>query len=263
MTTKFDDVANVTTGEYFKENQFAVDMFLSKYAHTKNEGEKENPAEVFQRNCRELGQFEKDNSVLDNWFSLMFDGWFRPGGSIISGLGSGRKESLANCCSIPINDDSLEALGELEYNLMKCAAYRQGIGVDLSPLRPRGSKLGNAAEESTGAVPWGKKSSEIGNYVGQCLDGDVEITTNEGKVKIKDLIEDDFIKYVKTHKGEKNIVNRMNNGHKELFKLTTTDGDEILATEDHRFVIYDTIDDQFKLVKLKDIRNTDKIVKEG
>lgn len=50
---------------------------------------------------------------------------------------------------------------------MKCAAYRQGMGLDLSNLRPRGAKLGNAAEESTGVVPWGKKFSNVGHYVGQ------------------------------------------------------------------------------------------------
>ena len=97
----------------------------------------------------------------------MYEGWFRPGGSIISGLGSGRKSSLANCTTIPIEGDTIEDISKAEYTLMKCAAYRQGMGIDLSNLRPRGSKLGNAAEESTGIIPWGEKYSDVGKYVGQ------------------------------------------------------------------------------------------------
>ena len=50
---------------------------------------------------------------------------------------------------------------------MKCAAYRQGMGVDLSNIRPRDSLVGNAAEKSTGAVLWGEKFNNIGEYVGQ------------------------------------------------------------------------------------------------
>lgn len=72
-----------------------------------------------------------------------------------------------NCTTIPIEDDTIEAINKAEYVLMKCAAYRQGMGIDLSNLRPRGSKLGNAAEESTGIVPWAKKYSNVGKYVGQ------------------------------------------------------------------------------------------------
>jgi len=43
----YDDVKNVTTEEYFEDNKYAVDMFQAKYAHTKENGEKETPAEVF------------------------------------------------------------------------------------------------------------------------------------------------------------------------------------------------------------------------
>ena len=83
----------------------------------------------------------------------MYEGYFRPGGSVISGVGSNKKCSLANCSTIPIEGDTLEDIAKTEYVLMKCAAYRQGVGIDLSNLRPRGSKLGNAAEKSTGTIP--------------------------------------------------------------------------------------------------------------
>ncbi len=168
---KFEDVKNITTEEYFKNNKYAVDIFNEKYAHKKEKDEKETPAEVFWRVSKELSEFEKEDkkeNICNIWFDLLWNDWFRPGGSIISGIGSGKKCSLANCCTIPIEGDTLEdIIAKAEYSLAKCAAYRQGMGIDLSNLRPRGAKLGNAAEESTGIVPWGKKFSSIGNFVGQ------------------------------------------------------------------------------------------------
>lgn len=162
----FESVANVSIEEYFRNNSFAVDMFRSKYCHSSEE-EEETPAQVFQRIATGLSYKESLKKYRKVWFSLMYNDWFRPGGSIISGVDSGRNESLLNCTTIPIKGDTLEDISYAEWSLMKCAAYRQGMGVDLSTLRPRGSKISNAAEESTGVVPWGEKFSNIGYYVGQ------------------------------------------------------------------------------------------------
>ena len=166
--TRFEDVADVTTEDYFNGNQMCINVFYSKYTHFLQEEERrETPPEVFKRNAGELARFESDPKYEEMWFDLMYNDWFRPGGSILSGLGSGRNESLLNCTTLPIKGDSLEDISEAEYSLMKCAAYRQGIGMELSPLRWRGAKIGNAAEESTGVIPWGKKLSNVGIYVGQ------------------------------------------------------------------------------------------------
>lgn len=71
----------------------------------------------------------------------------------MSCIGSSRKESNLNCTTLPIEGDTLEDISHTEYCLMKCAASRQGMGVDLTPLRPNGSLVSNAAECSMGIVP--------------------------------------------------------------------------------------------------------------
>lgn len=43
----FIDVKDVSTKEYFKNNEYAVDMFEKKYSHIKTDGTRETPAEVF------------------------------------------------------------------------------------------------------------------------------------------------------------------------------------------------------------------------
>lgn len=260
---KFNEVKHISTEEYFNNNEYAVDMFESKYAHDLND-RKETPAEVFYRIASELAQFEDEDKkqyYIDIWFDLMYEGWFRPGGSIISSLGSGRKSSLLNCTTLPIEDDTIESISKAEYVLMKCAAYRQGTGIDLSNLRPRGSKLGNAAEESTGIIPWAKKYSDVGNYVGQCLDGDTWISTSQGKIKISEMVNSDKDFFIKTHNNYEKVINKFDNGKQDLYKMKSRDGAEIIATKEHRFVIYDSIDEKYKIVKMKDLRETDMIVK--
>ena len=111
MTTdiKFESVKHITADEYFGGDKYAVDMFNAKYPHVKPDGTKETPAEVFMRVANELALMETDqkiaNEVRDIWFSLMFEGWFRPGGSIMAGIGSGKKASLNNCTTVPLIEE--------------------------------------------------------------------------------------------------------------------------------------------------------------
>ena len=167
----FEDVKNVITDDYFSKEKFAVDMFNTKYCHVKKDGTKETPAEVFWRIAYKLSKFEESKEdqkhYCEMWFSLLWNGWFRPGGSIINGVGNCSRVSLNNCTTIPLSGDSLEKISECDYNIMKCAAFRQGIGVDVSKLRPRGAKINNAANNSTGIVPWVCKLVDNGKYVGQ------------------------------------------------------------------------------------------------
>lgn len=66
----YDNVKNVTTEEYFSNDQYTVDMFKTKYCL----GEENTPAEVFDRVAREAAQFENPEDQeywRSNWFSLM------------------------------------------------------------------------------------------------------------------------------------------------------------------------------------------------
>lgn len=64
--------------------------------------------------------------------------------------------------------DNLESIFKnTAYTVAKTAAYRQGLGVDFSRLRPKGSSVLNSANESAGAIHWMKLIDSIGYYVGQ------------------------------------------------------------------------------------------------
>lgn len=72
-----------------------------------------------------------------------------------------------NCTTIPLSEDSIQGINKCVSDMMLCAAKRQGLGVDVSVLRPKGAKVNNAANESTGAIPWMDYLQSMGNYVGQ------------------------------------------------------------------------------------------------
>lgn len=154
------------TEEYFKNNIMALDVFNAKYAHPKQSGELEDVSEVFRRVCEILGK-DEHTIIRNTWYDDMMDGWYRPGGSIISGVGSPEVVSLANCTTIPLLGDSIKDIMKCMSDTMHCAAKRQGLGVEMSPLRPAKAKVNNAAIESTGTVPWMSFLNSMGQYVGQ------------------------------------------------------------------------------------------------
>jgi ribonucleoside-diphosphate reductase alpha chain len=163
----YKDVKHIKSIEYFNNDKFSSDMFNVKYCKIVKDGI-ETPADVFHRIAFLLSRTEKNkNYYCDMWFSLMWDGWFRPGGSVISGVGSVKKQSLLNCTHVPLKGDTLEDINKCDFDIMKTAAYRQGIGFDATKLRPKNSQIDNAAEISTGCVPWIDKLVGNGKYVGQ------------------------------------------------------------------------------------------------
>jgi len=175
ITTKFDDVKKLTTEEYFQNNQFSIDAFKKKYALQPDESY----VHAVKRVCDFVASVEKTDELRTywsaRWFDEIYNDWWHPAGSIMQGAGSGRKISLANCTTISLGAkrddeewDNLESIiKNTAYTIAKCAAYRQGLGVDFSRLRPNGTKVLNSANQSTGAVHWMEFEDKIGYFVGQ------------------------------------------------------------------------------------------------
>lgn len=168
--TNFIDVAHTTTEEYFRNGgEFSINTFIDKYPA--DELEKKFPAKLFWRVAKTAAQYEATPELREywaqRWFHEMWVGMWRPGGSIMAALGVPGKQSTANCTTIEIKDDNLESIFEAAYKMAKAAAYRQGLGIDISPLRPRGARITNSAKISTGPVHWADFLNTIGRYVGQ------------------------------------------------------------------------------------------------
>ena len=178
--TKFEDVKNVTTEDYFNNNQFSIDAFNKKYAIINPTTNKlETYPEALKRVCDFVASVEKTPELQKKWSEIWFDqiynDWWHPAGSIMQGAGSNRKISLANCTTLTLGAldnstewDNLESIiGNAGLTLAKTAAYRQGLGLDASRLRPKGSLVLNSSQQSTGVVHWLQWLDSIANYIGQ------------------------------------------------------------------------------------------------
>lgn len=113
--------------------------------------------------CR---KYQQNNETFDEWLDrisggnknikqLIIEKKFLFGGRILSNRGMdkyGKKISLSNCYVITPPEDNIESIWNASCKLARTYSYGGGCGVDISKLAPRGAKVRNTAEETTGAV---------------------------------------------------------------------------------------------------------------
>lgn len=153
--------------ETYYPDSLAADVLQSKYLAPGERG----PLDLWERVARELASVEEDSDYwFEEFFSILFDFKFVPGGRVMHGAGrddAQRKPTLANCYVIPIREDSLEGIyGCITESAM---VYRTGggVGTDLSILRPRGAAVNATVQGSPGATSFMNLFSESTNTVSQ------------------------------------------------------------------------------------------------
>lgn len=134
---------------------------------------------------------------FEEFKQALLDNRFMPGGRIWYGSGRPRGQ-LLNCFVIPTGD-SREAWGQTLYDTVVIAGTGGGIGMNLAPVRPRGSLIRGTGGEATGAVSLGVAVNGVGEVIGAgggrrialmlCLDishGDI-VEFLDKKLNLKEL----------------------------------------------------------------------------
>lgn len=175
----------MTELEYFKGDELAASTWRNKYA---TEGE-QTPDDTHRRLAKEFARVENNYDwdmpnnkamKLSNYgyqrpnldeeaiYQLFKDfKYIIPGGSVMSGCGTGALVSLSNCFVIGSPKDSYAEIMKTRSQQAQLMKRRGGVGYDLSQLRPRGAKVNNAAKSSTGAASFMDVCSDITNEVAQ------------------------------------------------------------------------------------------------
>lgn len=175
----------MTELEYFKGDELAASTWRNKYAA---EGE-QTPDDTHRRLAKEFARVESNYDwhmstnkamKLSNYgyqrpeldeeaiYQLFKDfKYIIPGGSVMSGCGTGALVSLSNCFVIGSPKDSYSEIMKTRSQQAQLMKRRGGVGYDLSQLRPRGAKVNNAAKSSTGAASFMDVCSDITNEVAQ------------------------------------------------------------------------------------------------
>jgi ribonucleoside-diphosphate reductase alpha chain len=149
---------NITKQKHFT-GTLREKVFLDRYALKASDGTRiENtPEETWARVAYGIAQNEK-LSVRKKWekefYRVMEDFKFVPGGRIYSGAGTEYKVTYFNCFVIPSPKDSRDGILESLKQLVEIQARSGGVGLNLSSLRPKGVRVRKVNGISSGPVNW-------------------------------------------------------------------------------------------------------------
>ena len=162
------------TNEYLADNELARNIYENKYyvKDLDNKLIEKRPEDIFTRLAAFVSAVEENKEKGEEWassfYNVLYEGYFVAGGRVLAGAGDlYRLKTLANCFVSKIDEDNIESLYNTAYECARTYSFGGGIGVDISPLRPKNSVVHNAADSSTGAVSFMELYSLTTGLIGQ------------------------------------------------------------------------------------------------
>lgn len=159
--------------EYFNDS-LTANVWLDKYALkiSNDEFVESSPDDTIKRLARELHRIEQKYpnplSYIEIYELLSGYNKFVLGGSCLFGIGNNLTLStLGNCFVVDSPVDSYGGIFKTDQELAQLMKRRGGVGVDLSTIRNKGSRVTNAAGSSTGIVPFAERFSNTTREVAQ------------------------------------------------------------------------------------------------
>ena len=146
--------------EHWYDNEISRGILAAKYYH---EGETTPQQFIDRVSSIFKGDFR------ERMKEYITDGDFSPAGRTLYAAGSrGKfKVSMSNCYILPSPEDNLESIFHSNYEIARIFSYGGGIGINISNLRPAGSRVHNVARTSTGAVSFMKVFNTTGEVISQ------------------------------------------------------------------------------------------------
>jgi len=184
------------TLDAFDGEDLRARVFFEKYALRDMTGKivEHKPEDMWHRVAREMASAEKTKELKakweDNFYWLLSNFKFIPGGRILFGAGQQRRATLLNCYYMPIKEDSIEGIFEWCKEAARTYSFGGGVGTDISILRPKGAPVNNSAIYSTGAVSFMELLSTTTGTIGQAgRRGALMITLDVNHPDIEEFIE--------------------------------------------------------------------------
>ncbi len=150
------DEALKASTEYFKGDELAATVFVTKYAlRVVNGLIEQTPTAMHWRLAKEFARIEAKypNPMSANEIFELLDGfrYIVPQGSPMSAVGNPTQvQSLSNCFVISSPLDSYGSIARADEEILQVQKRRGGCGIDLSNIRPRTMSVMNAAASSDG-----------------------------------------------------------------------------------------------------------------
>ncbi|MEK7551358.1 MAG: adenosylcobalamin-dependent ribonucleoside-diphosphate reductase [Patescibacteria group bacterium] len=134
-------------------------VFLDRYSLKDIKGNpmEKTPDEMWKRVAKGIAGVEKakDRKKWEKKFFDVMNGFkFLPGGRILAGAGTGFDVTYYNCFVIPNPPDSRGGIMQNLTQMIEIMAHGGGVGLNLSSLRPRGSRVKKVNGFSSGPLNW-------------------------------------------------------------------------------------------------------------
>jgi ribonucleoside-diphosphate reductase alpha chain len=124
-----------------------------------------------EKNWQELVERISENVQID-CKEILEDFKFVPAGRILAGLGTDTVKTFFNCYVLAFEDvgdgiDSRSAIMDLFTRVFEISARGGGVGINWSPLRPKGSDIKKVNGESSGSVSWMEALDALAGRISQ------------------------------------------------------------------------------------------------
>ncbi len=134
-------------------------VFLDRYALKDKQGKpmEKIPDEMWKRISKSVAAVEKKErqKYWEKEFNFALkDFKYVPGGRILAGAGSGFAVTFYNCFVIPSPQDSRDGILESLKQMIEIMARGGGVGLNVSSLRPKGSRVKKVNGFSSGPCNW-------------------------------------------------------------------------------------------------------------
>lgn len=140
-------------------------VFLDRYSRKDEAGApvEKTPEEMWRRVAKSIAAVEKGKKNKSLWeerfYKAMEDFKFVPGGRVLAGAGTGYAVTYYNCFVIPSPPDSRDGILDNLKAMIEIMARGGGVGVNISSLRPRGTRVKKVNGFSSGPCNWAEMYS--------------------------------------------------------------------------------------------------------
>ena len=134
-------------------------VFLDRYSLKDRQGDpqEKTPDKMWRRVAQAVASVEKKNLQTvwqKEFFWVMKDFKYVPGGRILAGAGTDFSVTFYNCFVIPSPKDSRDGILDTLKQMIEIMAHGGGVGINLSSLRPRGARVKKVNGFSSGPINW-------------------------------------------------------------------------------------------------------------
>ena len=223
----------------FNFSYFGFKTLVKSYLNKINNKVVERPQHMLMRVAigihGPIGEYKGDiNKVIDTYNEISQGKFTHASPTLFNACAE--RSQLSSCFLLHMEDD-LEHIYETNKRCALISKYAGGIGIDISKVRAKGSKIHSTNGRSDGIVPMVQVFNSTARYCNQCFVPETDIFLKHSIKKICDVKEGDF---VITKDGSYKRVNEVfvSERREEILRITNTNSLEpIECTKQHELYV--------------------------